>query len=286
MVEVDDAASDLPRAAPVADPPALAEVDAGARWHPSSPRVSPLGLCLSRSPMPGHPLVIDCVMGWTTSPQFPSQSSRSTSSRQTSPRALASWPCTTRPHGRVGHAAGLLRRRPCRVRLRPRRLRASLVRQVRALLRARARRPRPRLDRHRLDEPALRRRHRRDGCRRRTSQRSPAPPSSASSRLAPTPHGSTTTAYPGEVRLIRGRLRFGDADASAPFPSALVVLGPNVEQRACEELPAPTHRTAHRMVTHPRPCSPSPLPQPTHPEIRRTVRVPGLHGHHRATSPP
>lgn len=37
---------------------------------------------------------------------------------------------------------------------------------------------------------------------------------------------------PGEVRLIRGRLRFGDADASAPFPSALVVLGPNIEQRA------------------------------------------------------
>jgi phage N-6-adenine-methyltransferase len=37
---------------------------------------------------------------------------------------------------------------------------------------------------------------------------------------------------PGEVRLIRGRLRFGAADASAPFPSCLVVLGPDVEQRA------------------------------------------------------
>ena len=30
----------------------------------------------------------------------------------------------------------------------------------------------------------------------------------------------------GEIRLIRGRLKFGTADASAPFPSALVVFGP------------------------------------------------------------
>lgn len=29
----------------------------------------------------------------------------------------------------------------------------------------------------------------------------------------------------GEVRFLRGRLRFGDAEASAPFPSALVVFG-------------------------------------------------------------
>lgn len=32
----------------------------------------------------------------------------------------------------------------------------------------------------------------------------------------------------GEIRFIRGRLRFGGADAGAPFPSALVVFGPNV----------------------------------------------------------
>ena len=30
----------------------------------------------------------------------------------------------------------------------------------------------------------------------------------------------------GEVRFIRGRLRFGDAKANAPFPSALVVFRP------------------------------------------------------------
>jgi hypothetical protein len=36
----------------------------------------------------------------------------------------------------------------------------------------------------------------------------------------------------GEVRFLRGRLRFGNADASAPFPSCLVVLGPNVERLA------------------------------------------------------
>lgn len=29
-----------------------------------------------------------------------------------------------------------------------------------------------------------------------------------------------------EVRLVRGRLRFGDAEASAPFPSAVVVFRP------------------------------------------------------------
>lgn len=38
--------------------------------------------------------------------------------------------------------------------------------------------------------------------------------------------------FPGEVRFLRGRLRFGQAEASAPFPSALVVLGPDVTQIA------------------------------------------------------
>lgn len=33
----------------------------------------------------------------------------------------------------------------------------------------------------------------------------------------------------GEVRLIRGRLRFGNATANAPFPSAIVVFGPGVQ---------------------------------------------------------
>jgi len=29
-----------------------------------------------------------------------------------------------------------------------------------------------------------------------------------------------------EIRLLRGRLRFGEATASAPFPSAIVVMRP------------------------------------------------------------
>jgi hypothetical protein len=29
----------------------------------------------------------------------------------------------------------------------------------------------------------------------------------------------------GEIRFIKGRLKFGDSDTSAPFPSALVVFG-------------------------------------------------------------
>ena len=33
-------------------------------------------------------------------------------------------------------------------------------------------------------------------------------------------------AMKGEVRLLRGRLRFGDAEANAPFPSAVIVFRP------------------------------------------------------------
>ena len=33
----------------------------------------------------------------------------------------------------------------------------------------------------------------------------------------------------GEVHFVRGRLKFGDARDSAPFPSAVVVFRPNVE---------------------------------------------------------
>lgn len=32
----------------------------------------------------------------------------------------------------------------------------------------------------------------------------------------------------GEIRFIRGRLKFGGADTSAPFPSALVIFAPNI----------------------------------------------------------
>lgn len=37
-----------------------------------------------------------------------------------------------------------------------------------------------------------------------------------------------TSCRHGEVRLIRGRLRFGDANTGAPFPSCVVVFGPDV----------------------------------------------------------
>jgi site-specific DNA-methyltransferase (adenine-specific) len=30
----------------------------------------------------------------------------------------------------------------------------------------------------------------------------------------------------GEIRLLRGRLKFGDATNSAPFPSAVIVFRP------------------------------------------------------------
>lgn len=33
----------------------------------------------------------------------------------------------------------------------------------------------------------------------------------------------------GQIRFLRGRLKFGDADTGAPFPSAVVVFGPTVE---------------------------------------------------------
>lgn len=39
------------------------------------------------------------------------------------------------------------------------------------------------------------------------------------------------TARWGEVRFLRGRLRFGDAKAGAPFPSAVVVFRPGMRQR-------------------------------------------------------
>lgn len=33
----------------------------------------------------------------------------------------------------------------------------------------------------------------------------------------------------GEIRLVRGRLKFGDGKNSAPFPSAVVIFGPDVK---------------------------------------------------------
>ncbi len=35
----------------------------------------------------------------------------------------------------------------------------------------------------------------------------------------------------GEVRFLRGRLKFGDATNSAPFPSAVVIFGPSIQER-------------------------------------------------------
>lgn len=37
-----------------------------------------------------------------------------------------------------------------------------------------------------------------------------------------------------EVHFVRGRLKFGDAKASAPFPSAVVVFRPNVAEALAE----------------------------------------------------
>ena len=37
-------------------------------------------------------------------------------------------------------------------------------------------------------------------------------------------------AMKGEVRLIKGRLRFKGAQSSAPFPSAIVIFGPNAKR--------------------------------------------------------
>lgn len=36
----------------------------------------------------------------------------------------------------------------------------------------------------------------------------------------------------GEIRFLRGRLKFGDAHTSAPFPSAVVVFGPRADRQA------------------------------------------------------
>lgn len=37
-------------------------------------------------------------------------------------------------------------------------------------------------------------------------------------------------AMKGEIRLIRGRLKFGESKNSAPFPSAIVIFGPNIKK--------------------------------------------------------
>ena len=37
----------------------------------------------------------------------------------------------------------------------------------------------------------------------------------------------------GEVRFLRGRLKFGNATNSAPFPSAVVTFGPVCPRRGC-----------------------------------------------------
>jgi hypothetical protein len=48
--------------------PQVAAMDGGARWHPSSPRVSPrIPSALPGTLVSVEALVIDCVMGFTTS---------------------------------------------------------------------------------------------------------------------------------------------------------------------------------------------------------------------------
>lgn len=37
----------------------------------------------------------------------------------------------------------------------------------------------------------------------------------------------------GEIRLLRGRLKFGEAPAAAPFPSAVVVFRPKATAPSC-----------------------------------------------------
>jgi hypothetical protein len=67
MVEVPDDASD-PADADLPPEPQVAAMDGGARWHPSSPRVSPrIPSALPGTLVSVEALVIDCVMGWTTS---------------------------------------------------------------------------------------------------------------------------------------------------------------------------------------------------------------------------
>ncbi len=44
----------------------------------------------------------------------------------------------------------------------------------------------------------------------------------------------------GEIRLIRGRLKFGNANSSAPFPSAIVIFRPpSFALKAADETSAP-----------------------------------------------
>jgi hypothetical protein len=66
MVEVPDDAPD-PADADLDPEPQVAAMDGGTRWHPSSPRVSPRRLPLPGASLLAEALVIDCVMGFTTS---------------------------------------------------------------------------------------------------------------------------------------------------------------------------------------------------------------------------
>ena len=42
----------------------------------------------------------------------------------------------------------------------------------------------------------------------------------------------------GEIRLLRGRLKFGDATNSAPFPSAVVIFRPREFALVAYDAPA------------------------------------------------
>lgn len=52
-------------------------------------------------------------------------------------------------------------------------------------------------------------------------------------------------AMKGEVRLLRGRLRFGDAEANAPFPSAVIVFRPREFRLVSYTAPSAPKEAAH-----------------------------------------
>lgn len=54
----------------------------------------------------------------------------------------------------------------------------------------------------------------------------------------------------GEIRLVRGRLRFGTARTSAPFPSAVVIFRPQRLQRLLAMTNTDVSATTHAAQTH------------------------------------
>jgi phage N-6-adenine-methyltransferase len=54
----------------------------------------------------------------------------------------------------------------------------------------------------------------------------------------------------GEIRLVRGRLRFGTARTPAPFPSAVVIFRPRCFQRLLAMTNTEVSATTHAAQTH------------------------------------